>query len=185
MRRITVVGCPGSGKTTLAGRLADVLGVTHIELDHLHWRPGWTEASPEEFRADLEAAMADASAGWVTCGNYATRSEGRHIAVADTVVWLDFPRHTIMRRVVWRTLRRAVRREELFGRDVREPLTNFYRWSPEKNIIRWAWVHYPRYRAGYEEAIAAGSWAHLDVCHLRSPREVREFVGQAATTGLA
>ncbi len=182
MRRITVVGCPGSGKTTLASRLADRLELTHIELDHLHWRPGWTEASPQEFRVGLDAAMAEASTGWVTCGNYRSRSEGRHIAAADTIIWLDLPRHTIMRRVTWRTVRRAVRREELFGRGVKEPLTNFYRWAPEKNIIRWAWVYYPRYRARYQEAIAAGAWVHAEVHHLRSRREVEEFVGRVTTT---
>ena len=46
MQRLVVVGTSGSGKTTVAGQLALILGVPHIELDSLHWEPDWTEADP-------------------------------------------------------------------------------------------------------------------------------------------
>ena len=183
MPRIAIVGCPGSGKTTLARRLAADLGLTHVELDHLHWRDGWTEAPAEQFRADLDAALTEAGEGWVTCGNYASRSEGRHIAEADTVVWLDLPRRTVMARVIRRTVVRTIRREELFGRGLREPLTNLTRWPLEDNIIRWAWVYFPRYRERYTTAMADGSWDHAVVRHLRTPREVDAFARAAPANG--
>ena len=102
-----------------------------------------------------------------------------HLAEADAVVWLDLPKPTIMRRVVWRTIRRAVTREKLFGRDVTEPLTNFYRLDPAKNIIRWAWVNHGLYVERYSTSMAAGEWDHLEVFHLRSPGEVAEFLRKA------
>lgn len=181
MRRIVVLGCPGSGKTTLARRLATDLCLTHIAFDNLNWRPGWTEASPEEFSSLLDTALAQSSDGWVTDGNYGSRSQGRHIAQADTVVWLDLPKRTIMWRVTARTIRRAATREKLFGHNITEPLTNFYRWAPEKNIIRWAWVYYHRYKERYEAAIATGEWDHLTVHHLRSPMEIEAFALEASS----
>ncbi|MGH3731490.1 MAG: hypothetical protein ACRDTU_22510 [Micromonosporaceae bacterium] len=45
---MSVVGCSGSGKSTVARRLSDVLGVSHIELDALHWGLDWSPATPEE-----------------------------------------------------------------------------------------------------------------------------------------
>jgi len=48
MQRINVVGTSGSGKTTVARRAAEALGVPFVELDALHWEPGWQEA-PDEF----------------------------------------------------------------------------------------------------------------------------------------
>ena len=72
-----------------------------------------------------------------------------------------------MRQVTGRTLRRAARRERLWNGN-REPLTNFYRWDPEKNIIRWAWVHHPRYRSIYRTAATDGSWHDKTVVFIES-----------------
>jgi len=59
MRRVVVVGTSGSGKTTIARRLAALLGVRHIELDSLHWERGWVEAHPENLRRRVEVALGD------------------------------------------------------------------------------------------------------------------------------
>ena len=94
---------------------------------------------------------------------------------ADTIVWLDLPKPIVMRRVVRRTVSRAVRREELWNGN-REPLTNFYRWDPEQNIIRWAWANFDVYRRRYEEHLVDGTWAHAEVARLRSPGEVAAWL---------
>ena len=151
MQRVSVVGVPGSGKTTVGRSLSRAMGVPFIELDGLFHEPGWAEPPAEEFRARVaDEIEVDA---WVVDGNYHVVQEGIWER-ADTVVWLDLPRAVIMRRVVVRTLRRALTREELWNGN-REPLTNFYRWNPEYNIIRWAWVKYPEYIRRYGSAMEA------------------------------
>jgi hypothetical protein len=50
MRRIIVVGCQGSGKTSLALRLGRNLGLPVVHLDVLYWRPGWKESDKAGFR---------------------------------------------------------------------------------------------------------------------------------------
>ena len=112
VRRLSVVGISGSGKTSLSLRLAVALGVQHIELDAMFHQPGWAELPPAEFRRRVEVAIqAD---GWVVDGNY---SAVRDLvwAAADTVVWLDLPRSLVMRRVLGRTVARAVTRRELWN----------------------------------------------------------------------
>src|SRR4051794_41505122 len=86
-RRVLIAGTSGAGKTTLAGRVAGVLGVPRTELDALHHGPGWIPRP--EFRADVERFSSGPS--WVT--------EFQHDAVrdlllerADLLVWLDLPR---------------------------------------------------------------------------------------------
>src|SRR6476659_9383882 len=50
LQRIAVVGTSGSGKTTLARQLSGRLGLAHVELDALHWDPGWAPTPAEVFR---------------------------------------------------------------------------------------------------------------------------------------
>jgi adenylate kinase family enzyme len=47
--RIVIVGSSGSGKSTLGKALAKSRGFSFVELDALHWDPGWEAASAEEF----------------------------------------------------------------------------------------------------------------------------------------
>ena len=115
MRRVEVVGPSCSGKTTTARRLAAVLGVPYIELDALHHDAGWTEAPAEVLQERVRAALDAAPDGWVVDGTYFGKLGSLVLDRADTIVWLDIPFRTAIRRVLWRTLRRAVRREELWN----------------------------------------------------------------------
>jgi adenylate kinase family enzyme len=173
MRRIVIVGCTGSGKTTLARRLSTRLGLPHVELDSIYHQPGWAPLPADEFRQRVDARLDDAI-GWIVDGNYNDAVGERLQRRADTIVWLDLPRFLVLQRVASRTVRRYVTREELWNGN-REPLSNFYRWDPERNIIRWAWVEYPRYRKRYEARSKDGSWAHARVVRLLSRADVNQF----------
>jgi adenylate kinase family enzyme len=112
IRRVSVVGSSGSGKTTFAAQLAARLGVPHIELDAIWWGPNWTHLDAETFAAKVDAATA--ADAWVCDGNF---SAVRPIVLerADTVVWLDLPLRTCLARMLRRTARRVRSGEELWG----------------------------------------------------------------------
>jgi adenylate kinase family enzyme len=176
VRRVSVVGNSGSGKSTVARELALVLGVPHLELDGVFHQPGWVPLPEDEFRRVVGAVAA--GDGWVMDGNY---SVVRPIvwARADTVVWLDLPRRTVMRQVVWRTLRRAVTRQDLWNGN-RESLRNFLTWDPQESIISWAWHNHAKYRDRYGAAAADPANAHLTFIRLTSRRAITRFLTEAA-----
>jgi adenylate kinase family enzyme len=176
VRRVSVVGNSGSGKTTVARELAGRLGVEHVELDAVFHLPGWQELDRDAFRAEVAARAAGDA--WVMCGNYSAVVD-LVWARADTVVWLDLPRRVVMRRVIGRTVRRSVTRTELWNGN-REPLGNLYRWNPERSIVRWAWTHHGSYRRRYVEAMADPRWALLRFVHLTTAGDVAEFLAGAA-----
>src|SRR5215468_12140697 len=110
MKRISVVGTSGSGKTTIASQLAGILRVPHIELDALHWGANWEPEPDEVFRSRVrEAVGAD---HWVVDGNYNKRARDLVWARIDTVVWLDFSLRVILYRLLCRTIRRIMTGEE-------------------------------------------------------------------------
>ena len=110
-----MIGPSCSGKSTTARRLATILGVPYIELDALHHDAGWTEAPAEVFQQRVRAALAAAPDGWVVDGNYFGKLGTIVLDQADTIVWLDIPYGTAIRRVLWRTSRRAFTRVELWN----------------------------------------------------------------------
>jgi adenylate kinase family enzyme len=87
-RRIVVIGATGSGKSTVAQRLARMLNVTFVELDALFWEADWTSAPPDVFRARVDEATRGTA--WVVAGNY---HHVRDIVWrrAEAIVWLDYP----------------------------------------------------------------------------------------------
>ena len=177
VRRVSVVGNSGSGKSTLARELAATLGVPHLELDSVFHQPRWEPLPLDEFQRVVAARAAED--GWVIDGNYGSRVQPIVWARADTVVWLDPPRRTVMRQVIWRTVRRAVTKQELWNGN-REPLTNFFSLVPEKSIIAWAWHSHVTYRVRYGAAAADPANAHLTFIHLTGHDDVSRFLADPA-----
>jgi adenylate kinase family enzyme len=174
MRRVSVVGTSGAGKTTLARAVARRLALTYVELDAFMHQPGWQPRPDAEFMEEVERATTGPD--WVVDGNYRRFViEGPVWKRADTVVWLDLPRRTVMRQVIARTIRRAVTREELWNGN-REPLTNFTSLDPYKNIIVWTWVKHDEFTARYASAMADPAWGHLRFVRLRSHAEAARWL---------
>jgi adenylate kinase family enzyme len=167
--RLRIVGVSGSGKTHLARAAASRLGVPLLELDAVFWDAGWTYRDLDEARAIIAEFAAEHPRGWVVEGNWSSRLDGMlepgAPGGADAVVWLDYPRALVMRRIVGRTLRRGVTREELWHGN-RERPGSWLRWAPERNIVRWAWVQHPVLRERMRRRMRAGE----PIVRLADPR---------------
>ena len=88
MKKIIVIGCSGSGKTTFAEKLRDKIGIELFYLDAIWHRPDRTHISREEYDARLSEILALDS--WIIDGNYSRTIETR-MAACDTVLLFDLP----------------------------------------------------------------------------------------------
>ena len=168
-RRISLVGNAGSGKSTLGRRLARASACrSRSSTDTSTNRAGPSVPPTSSWRSSTRSTRTD---GWVIDGNYrAVVLDGPVWERADTVVWLDLPRRTVMAQVVRRTVRRVTMRQELWNGN-REPLGNLWRLDPQRSIIAWAWTQHSKYVERYGAAMTDPRFGHLRFVRLRSHAE--------------
>lgn len=88
MKKVIIIGCPGSGKSTFGRKLKGITDLPLYHLDMMFWNEDRTTVAKELFVERLKNAMS--SSEWIIDGNYASTMEMR-IKECDTVFFLDYP----------------------------------------------------------------------------------------------
>lgn len=165
MRRIIIVGCQGSGKTSLALRLGRKLGLPVVHLDVLYWRPGWQASDKTSFRARVVDAIADEC--WVVDGSFAGLAFDLTLARANTLVVIDRPRWLCQWRIAWR----SVFDRDRMRADLPEGCPEQFDW----NLMREAW-RYNIERRPVIEAERMKYGADVRVVRLGRDRDIEAFL---------
>lgn len=88
MKKVIVIGCPGSGKTTFAEKLSKKTGLPLYYLDAIWHKPDKTHIPREEFDERITEIFKESE--WIIDGNYKRTIELRLIQ-CDTVILFDLP----------------------------------------------------------------------------------------------
>jgi len=167
--RIAVIGCAGAGKSRLSVELGKRLGLPVIHIDRLAWQAGWVEVDRDELVRRQQAAF-PRDGRWVADGNYGGTMKLR-LAVADTIVFLDFPTSICLYRVLKRRFQ--------FAGCTRPDMAPG---CPERTFDR-EFVRFLRYIAGFRRNNRLRLLERLrgldpsqQLITLTSPREVDRFL---------
>ena len=68
MKKIIVIGCPGSGKSTFSRELSLRTGLPLFHLDMMYWNADRTHVEKPVFLDRLQSAMSGEA--WIIDGNY-------------------------------------------------------------------------------------------------------------------
>ena len=167
------MGVTGSGKTSVARKASEILGVPHVELDGLHWGPNWTPRDDSDFRTRAESALS--SGRWAACGNYHTKLHDLTWERADLIVWLDLPPYVTLWRLLRRTFGRILRREELWEGN-RETLRETF--FNRDSLLVWWWRTTRWDPERTEQRLVAASQAKT--LRLRAKGEIEEWLSDLA-----
>ena len=93
MKKVIVIGCPRSGKSTFSVKLHEITHIPLFHLDMLYWNSDKTTVEKAVFIRRLSDAMENDE--WIIDGNYASTMELR-LEACDTVIFLDYPLETCL-----------------------------------------------------------------------------------------
>jgi len=114
---------------------------------------------------------------WVVDGSYRSKLGDLVLERADLVVWLDLPSRVWIPRLVWRTLRRIARREQLWNGN-RETFRNAF--FSRDSLLHFALRTYPQRLRTYPEQLG-----RYPLVRLRSPREVERWLESYSSSAIS
>ena len=163
MKRVIIIGCGGSGKSTLSRVLSEKTNLPVVHLDKLFWKEGWVNISREEFDNLLNEELKKEE--WIIDGNY-DRTLKERLKKSDTVIYLDYPRMTCLLGVVKRVLSN-------YGK-VRADMAEG---CPEKfdlDFIKWIWNFNKEHRDKFYKILKEEKDKQIYI--FRNRKECNEFV---------
>lgn len=111
-KKVHVIGPSGTGKTTLAEKVAGFIDAKHINLDDIVYKD-FSRRAEEQILEDLKELMKDGK--WVTEGIYVSSFSKKIFDAADQIVWLDFPLHVNTYRVTRRFIKQKLTGKDKWG----------------------------------------------------------------------
>jgi len=170
--RVLIAGVTGSGKTTLARRLAETWSLEHIEIDALFHGPDWTPRP--EFLDDVRSFAA--TERWITEWQYTSKGTDEIMTPrAQLALWLDYPYRVVRSRLIRRTLGRSVLRTEVYNGNVEKPIWKLLSTrEPEENILAWQTKTLGYWRAKMPDV--RERFPHLTIVRLTHPRETERWL---------
>lgn len=163
MKRVMIVGCSGSGKSTMAVELGKITGLPVQHLDLIHWKPRWIEREKTEKSSLIHNI--ESQDEWIIEGNYSATFPNR-TARADVLIWLDLP---LGLRVV-----RILKRHYQFRGKTRPDMPDNCPERLERNYIKWVLFKANNTRSEIAQAIVDAP--HLDARHIRTARGADTFL---------
>ena len=166
MKKIMVIGVSsGVGKSTFADRLGQALNIPVVHLDSLFWKPGWVEATVDEFKESQRKVVQQEK--WVIDGNYSNSYEIRE-PLADTVIYLELP----LRVCLFRVLKRYWKHRGTTRPDLGEGCTE----KLDSEFLKFIVTTYKRRKRQMAERLKRYEQEGKKVIALKSRREIEEFL---------
>jgi len=165
MKRVVVIGCPGSGKTTFTRAVADRLHLPAVHLD------GYYHQKEHDYYNDQPAwlrQVKDLAAGsrWIMDGNYASILSLR-LQRADTVIFFDFPKHMSLYGVVKRAVQHRNKHRAEMPSDWQETIN----WE----FIKFVWNFRRDMRGQTVQALEEAN-APLRLVTLKNRKQVKAYL---------
>ena len=159
MKRILVIGCPGSGKSHFAKKLGLLLNLPVIHMDNIYWNKDKTSVSREELIKRLKPYLELDS--WIIDGNYHHTLELR-LKYATDVFFLDVSREECIQGMLERV---DQERDDIPWIESKEDALELIAWTEDYES-----------RTKVEEETVLSSYPNVNVHRLKSRKEIDDYL---------
>jgi adenylate kinase family enzyme len=126
MKRVLIIGCPGSGKTYLSRDVAKATGLPLVHLDKIYHDKAFNyHIDTDIWRARIQQELDKPE--WIIEGNY-TSSLDMRLPPADMVIFLDYARNI--------TLYRAVKRQRKYRNTPRDDMPEGWKEQLNRQFLK-------------------------------------------------
>ncbi|WP_068781077.1 DNA topology modulation protein [Paenibacillus sp. GM2] len=126
--KIMIIGANGSGKSTFARKLGEILNVPVHHLDYYFWKPRWQETPPEEWNEFINHLVQEDQ--WIIDGYYGRTLDIR-LEAADVIFFMDLS--------PWVTTYRVIKRRIQYHGKSRPDLNEGCPESIDWPFIKYSW----------------------------------------------
>jgi len=170
MQRIAVIGVSCSGKTTLAASLSGILKSKLIDLDEIHWQPGWVSTPAHELLPKVKSAL-DCPA-WIVSGNYSCLQD-IIFNQADTIIWLDYSPFVVAKRALTRTFKRTLFKQACCNGNYETIRQSFF---SKNSILLWVLKTYRLRKVQYHNLMNDSKMSQKTFIRLSTPKATLDLL---------
>ncbi|WP_152396169.1 P-loop NTPase family protein [Paenibacillus guangzhouensis] len=169
--KIVIIGSSGSGKSTFARELGQIMNLPVHYLDLYYWQAGWVPTPTEEFTALNRRLVAEEA--WVIDGLYGKTLDIR-LQAADVVFFFDLS--------PWITTYRVIKRRIQYHGKTRVDMNEGCPESIDWPFIRMGWNFRRDKRPGILAKLEAHA-EHTKIIVVKSPREAKRMLHEVKSSG--
>ena len=173
LSRVIIIGPRASGKSTFSSKLAGSLNLAHIEFDTINRKKDGSPPTDSDYQSALTELVQQPR--WIVDGDYLEGIDRLALPIvwplASALIWLDLPFLVTMRRLVTRSRRRVIHKEEMWG-GMQDKASSLLKRVASGNAVRAYWSAKRAYPALFKRA----EYSHLTFLHPTTQVEVDQLL---------